>query len=101
MLCGSVIRILATGTESPLFRTACARAFSRTPFVYSAVNGHLTLFTAEKGEGGEEEEYNPTSVAPSPVQFGSVTDIQSLPVGTIFALPVSQLMHVNRQTSFL
>ena len=36
-----------------------------------AVNG--TLFRAEEGEGGEEEEWRPTPVTPLPLRVGSLT----------------------------
>jgi len=44
--------------------------FSKALTVHPAVNGYPTLFRAGEGEGGEEEECCPISVAPSPVQVG-------------------------------
>ena len=55
---GGMLRTLATGTESPSFKTACAQDFSKTVSVHPAGNGYPTLLWAEKGEGGDYEEWH-------------------------------------------
>jgi len=41
--------------------------------VHKAVNGFLTLFRAEEGKGGEEEDRRSTSVSPLSIPVGSLT----------------------------
>jgi len=57
----------------PDFTSACARDFSKTPSVESAVKKYPTPFRAGEGEDGEEEEWHPKTVTTLPVQVGSPT----------------------------
>ena len=58
--------------KAPLQNRLC-RDLLKTLSVYTAGNGHSAHFRTGEGEGGEEEEWHPTSVTPLPVQVGSLT----------------------------
>jgi len=65
-----VVRVPPAGAEGLGFKRHLEHWIFQTLSVHSAVNEYFTLFKSEEGEGGEEEEWCPTSVTPFPVQVG-------------------------------
>lgn len=63
---------LLTGAEGPSLKTACAQDFSKI-FSLQKKRGIWLFVRAEEHEGGEKEEWHPSSVTPLVVQIGSQT----------------------------
>jgi len=82
MHCGCVVSVLTAGAEGPGFKTSLSARFFETLSLHPAVNGWLTLFRAEEGEGDEKKGLRLTSFTLSvPVQVGSLTAISLTAIG--------------------